>query len=230
MYQWQPLRKQKDRGHLTLEKPKNLTNSVSCTILPSECLGAVFYPNISFCRKGKNSIVSAAFLMFSLISFHMFDWFQTTCIHWKGFRRWLKDRQNRHWCCIILSRLNYLEMLVCITTCNWRGIKILRSLQKYYIKPQSYVLTAETSNSPFVSLFGIHGKRCSGDLCTRWAKLSYSLVSLNDFTLFIERVDHWRPSLCIYLPRLVNVFVSFIVEISQFVSGEELAFFFLANV
>lgn len=181
-------------------------------------------------QKRENSIVSAAFLMFSLISFHMLDWFQTTCIHWKGLRRWLKDRQNRHWCCIILSRLNYLEMLVCITTCNWRGIKILRSLQKYYIKPQSYVLTAETSNSPFVSLFGIHGKRCSGDLCTRWAKLSYSLVSLNDFTPFIERVDHWRPSLCIYLPRLVNVFVSFIVEISQFVSGEELAFFFLANV
>lgn len=221
----EPLRKQKDRGHLTLEKPEKLTNSVSCTILLSKYLGA-FYFYISFGRKGK-ILVSAAFLMFSFISFisfHMLDWFKTMCIHWKGFKRWSKDRENRHWCSIILSRLNYL-MLVCINTCSWRGIQILHSLQKYYIRPQSYVLTAETSNWPFVSLFSIHRKRCSGDLCTRWAKLSYSLASLNDFSPFTESVDHQKASLSIYLPRLVNVFVSFVMEISQFVSDKELAFF-----
>lgn len=41
------------------------------------------------------------------------------------------------------------------------------SLQKYYIRPQSYVLTAETPNSPFISLFSIHREGYSGDLCIR---------------------------------------------------------------
>lgn len=110
------LRKQKDRGHLALEKPEKLTNSVNCTILLSKCLGA-FCLYISFDRKGKILSCFCRFLMFSFISFHMFDWFQTMCIHLKGFKRWSKDRQNRHWCSVILSRLNYL-MLVCITTCS----------------------------------------------------------------------------------------------------------------
>lgn len=75
-------------------------------------------------------------------------------------------------------------------------IKNLYSLQKYYIRPQSYVLTAETPNSPFISLFSTLREGCSRDLFTRWGKLSDSIVSLNYLIPVIEPADHQR-SLCI---------------------------------